>query len=566
VTVATTSFRAFGQTVLVTEPPARAPALQSQLQLQWTAVLDLGVGGRGFTENSANLTFARFPVAAQADLTPGEWSASLNSAGMFSQFESNASSIHLSYVLRDANQTQFPAFPPTGASGMDLYRWDETINTWRWVATTYEGLQTAGARGSPDVLESPLFTDTAGWPVGPLPPFNVLNATYRYRLHFPSFNGVLAASVGVPVGASLTPDLSWNTSAPDPVIYLGTAAAQGAYTARPGTTFVNRLSRNLTVSALNLGLAGSCGLDLGLAQWVGRIAASLLVIDCGWDMTPEQVAANVVPFVRAVRAEQRQRQCSSRVGTGGSGFAPDDARLSPMPIVLVEPTDFRPSWLLGALYNTTGVQAELRAAFDALVAGGDHALTYVPASALYVGEDGLTEELSFEGVHPIDRGHALMAQALSRVVQPLLDDEAPLGSKRAASVLNCSHADDGWEPEGSLPYSRPAAGAVEPVAGIPAATSTIQWTDAASLTIRGRAFNDTPSPWNRLPTSAEGVVRSDVWFLSLYSAGITVSFETDSPMIWVDYAALETFVPEPHFSITGECGARSLRCERRHMR
>ena len=46
---------------------------------------------------------------------------------------------------------------------------------------------------------------------------------------------------------------------------------------------------------------------------------------------------------------------------------------------------------------------------------GDSALHYVPASLLWAGDDGPTEELTYEGVHPHDRGHTLMAAALAQV-------------------------------------------------------------------------------------------------------------------------------------------------------
>ncbi len=80
------------------------------------------------------------------------------------------------------------------------------------------------------------------------------------------------------------------------------------------------------------------------------------------------------------------------------------------------------------------------------------------------------------------------------------------------------------------------------------------WTPAQQLTVRGRAFNNTPSPWNRLPADAQGVVRDAVWGLSLDSAGITVSFSTDSPAIWVDYTAASNFEPMVHFAATGVSG------------
>lgn len=110
---------------------------------------------------------------------------------------------------------------------MDLYRRDGGPGgPWRWVASTFNGLEAAYSAGSTQVTEAPLFADADGWPVGPAPPEPSLNATSAYRLHLPSYNGVLAVALGVPAGASLAPDLSWNASGVPPIVYLGTSIAQ----------------------------------------------------------------------------------------------------------------------------------------------------------------------------------------------------------------------------------------------------------------------------------------------------------------------------------------------------
>jgi hypothetical protein len=107
---------------------------------------------------------------------------------------------------------------------------------------------------------------------------------------------------------------------------------QGGVTPRPGDIFTNRMSRILPVPVTNLGFCGSCRLELGLAKWVSRVPASVLVLDCGANMDAATTRANTAPFVQFVRHVAGPT----------------------LPIVLVEPTDFRPSWLLGDLNNVTG--------------------------------------------------------------------------------------------------------------------------------------------------------------------------------------------------------------------
>jgi hypothetical protein len=147
---------------------AAAAALSPQppLDVMWTPILSLGVGGRPFEENDNNMTFARMPAEAQVDLNPGEWYWSQTSTGMFVQFTSNASALYLTYTVRSENLTQFSNFPPIGFSGMDLYKRDESDAVWRWVASTFNGLSAAYESGSSLITESPLFAYSDGWPVG----------------------------------------------------------------------------------------------------------------------------------------------------------------------------------------------------------------------------------------------------------------------------------------------------------------------------------------------------------------------------------------------------------------
>lgn len=73
----------------------------------WTDALALGVGGRPFEGNTGNLTYARWPAGAEADLNPGEWSYGLHSAGMFVQFFSDATAVHVKYAVRNTNLSVF---------------------------------------------------------------------------------------------------------------------------------------------------------------------------------------------------------------------------------------------------------------------------------------------------------------------------------------------------------------------------------------------------------------------------------------------------------------------------
>jgi len=61
------------------------------------------------------------------------------------------------------------------------------------------------------------------------------------------------------------------------------------------------------------------------------------------------------------------------------------------------------------------------------------------------------------------------------------------------------------------------------------------WFDARSLTIEGKGWVDTDSTFDRLPLKAKEIIPERVWRLSKNSAGITVSFSTNSKNIFVKW-------------------------------
>lgn len=542
--------------------------------------MQLGVNGRPFNL-SGNVTYTRLPPEAEADVPQWVWYWSRTSAGMYVSFQSNASAIYLNYTLQSANTSQFPNFPPTGFSGCDLYRYDDIIGLYRWVATTFDGLNDAPARGGV-VLETPLFAYGAGWPVGALPNSPTMNATYRYRLHLPSYNGITSMSVGVPVGASLGPD----TTPPPPavakrVLYYGTSITQGGLTARPGQTYISRVSLALQTEVVNMGLCGACQMEAGVGKWLANMTAapagtSLVVIDCGWNMNPADIGARVGPLVQQLRAAD-----------------------ATVPVLLVEPSDYRPTWILGdSQFNNTGRRIELYNAFMSMLSSGVKGLFYLKGSALYTGDDVNTDP-TYEGVHPLDHGHSLIANALTPVIggiigvngfkrvhegvvldvrvdgadgsrrevvvagdyKPGVDADAAStrsGAARTGAVVNItpplryddedSHSDRSLA-TAAIAHSQPSS--------TPAFPSNLTWVDAAaSLTIVGRAFDPAslPSPYNRLPTSAKGDVRAVVWSLSLNSAGMMVSFASDTTSVWLNYTSVDDFASMVHFPASGVHG------------
>lgn len=90
--------------------------------------------------------------------------------------------------------------------------------------------------------------------------------------------------------------------------------------------------------------------------------------------------------------------------------------------------------------------------------------------------------------------------------------------------------------------------------GIRDASANITWYDAQLLQVEGQGWEQTASPYDRLPSKAEGVVRQAVWNLSRHSAGISVRFSTSSPSIHAQWALTSPSLAMPHMPATGVSG------------
>jgi GDSL-like Lipase/Acylhydrolase family/N-terminus of Esterase_SGNH_hydro-type len=80
------------------------------------------------------------------------------------------------------------------------------------------------------------------------------------------------------------------------------------------------------------------------------------------------------------------------------------------------------------------------------------------------------------------------------------------------------------------------------------------WYDVRLLPIEGQGWKDTKSPYDRLPTKAEGVVRGAVWDLSRNSSGIAVPFVTDATTIHARWTLTSDRLAMPHMPATGVSG------------
>ncbi len=88
------------------------------------------------------------------------------------------------------------------------------------------------------------------------------------------------------------------------------------------------------------------------------------------------------------------------------------------------------------------------------------------------------------------------------------------------------------------------------------AADGLDWHDVTQWGVEGRILSDQPRlRWfDRLPSSAQQTVTSNVWNLSRDSAGMLARFSTDATAIHVHYKLLDDQLAMPHMPATGVSG------------
>eukprot|EP01059_Diplonema_ambulator_P007927 TRINITY_DN17459_c4_g1_i1.p1 TRINITY_DN17459_c4_g1~~TRINITY_DN17459_c4_g1_i1.p1 ORF type:complete len:777 (+),score=73.58 TRINITY_DN17459_c4_g1_i1:301-2331(+) len=405
-------------------------------------------------------------------------------------------------------------FPSTGVSGMDLFQWDAGNATWRWVATTTN--QTV--QNEVQKLGVPV-TD---------------NSVKRYRLHFPLYNGIQQLFIGTDDGSIIKPaDVQY--TAP-PIVWYGTSITQGGVVSRPGFAFTNNIMRTINREIFNYGFSGNCLMEIDVVQYLVTIkpAPGLFVVDCEWNMSPDQVTNNTVPLVNYIRSN-----------------------LPDTPILLVEMTTAGDAWISSpsAAYQSA-MRSTLKAQYDILKPTTPD-LYYVTGDQLYE-EAGEYLNPTVGGVHPTDLGQRSMTSFYTNYLPTILKGEGgnmdrkgtfkgPKGRIAAATKEQMeSHkatVEAGFRSELRQSEVKGTLG------------DQVDWYSVEDgIGVMGRAFNATERFYNRLPAAAQGVVRDEVYGLSLMSTGMSVPFITNSSSISINFTLVNPVVPLWHMPDSGVSG------------
>lgn len=332
----------------------------------------LPVQGRAWNAEIGKV-YQRLPQRAQQLVRKPVWDLSLQTAGLYVKFYTNAPQIQVKYQVTGG--FSMPHMPATGVSGVDLYTMDCNGQQY-WCAGNYQ------------------FGDTVRYTYHDLTYRNTHDKGNEFTLYLPLYNGMKSLQIGVPEGSRFD---FVRPSAEKPVVIYGTSIAQGACASRPGMAWTNILQRQLDMPVVNLGFSGNGQLDEDFFKLLSEVDAAMYVIDCMPNMTNDRAA-----LIRP-RLEKGIRLLRSK---------------SKAPILLVEHDGymgFYASDKKGEDFRKTN--EELRAVYESMKdeAGGLYYLTF--------DELGLSMDSQVDGVHATDLGMQQYADAYYRKITDILFPE-----------------------------------------------------------------------------------------------------------------------------------------------
>jgi len=336
--------------------------------LLWYDAAALPIEGRGWSDVAS--TYDRLPARAEGVVRSPVWDLSHDSSGIAIHFMTDSPTIGARWVLRDGGLSM-PHMPATGVSGLDLYVKHD--GRWIWVAN---------GRPSATTMQATLLSD-------------IPRGMHEYLLYLPLYNGVTSVHVGVKPEATLAIPPERPENRRKPIVFWGTSILQGGCASRPGMAYPSIIGRMMERPTINLGFSGNGEMEPEMAKFIGELDADMFVVDCCPNLSPEEIAARTEPMVHILREAHPET-----------------------PIVLVENIIYQEGYFISSTREAYEKKnAELRAAYERLVAAGVKNLHYIPCDNL-LGED---VEATVDGTHATDLGFLRMANAIAPVLTQILD-------------------------------------------------------------------------------------------------------------------------------------------------
>lgn len=210
----------------------------------------------------------------------------------------------------------------------------------------------------------------------------------EFTVNLPLARAVKALHIGIKKGSVLKEHSEYRH--PVPVAFYGSSITQGFAASRPGTAYESFISRKYDCDYYNFGYSGHCRGELAMADFLGRLDISLLVLDYDHNAPDtDNLKATHEPFFKRFRE-----------------LKPD------LPVIMVTKPDGR---LLGADRDRRSVIMNTYLNAKSL---GDENVYFIDGYSFF--PDDVRFDCTVDGCHPNDLGMYMMADKIGTVIGHLL--------------------------------------------------------------------------------------------------------------------------------------------------
>lgn len=251
--------------------PAKAPSAA-----RWISAKDLTFEGqaRAFVTEGP---YDRLPAEAREKVRPPVWELSKHAAGMSVRFVAEKDGeIRVRYTATCAQKLN-RLYTRALVAGSDVY-WRTPDGTWRFLLNATPD-ELPGRTGR--LTHAYSFKGEAG---------------VEYLVYLPNRCRVSAFEICGQVRPAPVRHLA------KPIVHYGTSIVHGGIASRPGMIFAAQEGRLTDAEVIDLGFSGNGRLEPELADELAKIDASLYIVDCGWNLSAQEVRARLEPFVRKLAA------------------------------------------------------------------------------------------------------------------------------------------------------------------------------------------------------------------------------------------------------------------------
>ena len=309
-------------------------------------------------------------------------------------------------------------------------------------------------------------------------------------INMPLFAEVSSVMIGLPDGCILeeAPDYTYKK----PIVYYGSSITHGGCASRAGTSYTSIVSRRVDSDYISLGFNGSARGEIDMAYYINSLDMGVLVLDYDHNSPLEELKVNHRRMVDIIRNRH-----------------PD------LPILMMSRPKFH-------LNEEEKERCELiRSTYEFAKSVGDENIWFLSGPELMAEakDDG-----TVDGCHPTDAGFLSMANAVTKVMEEILEKQ----SKGEQKV----------RPE------YPTRGEIN--------KPDVKFYDPQQAPFRIHGVWMEGGVFRRMPDEAAKRVSNDVYGNSRCSAGGRIRFITDSP-----YVIIRTKVAtsrDCHGTLTGGAG------------